>query len=251
MRLRTRDVQWGILGAGKIAGVFAADLAAAGLRVSAVAARDGARAESFARTAGIPRSHGSYRALVEGAGLVVSLDNGSVDPANDGRLVHISGPVKPVGVPRDDMLGISAEGAAGLERIVEMYQWAESSQSETRKQLGLYPDDGRYHQALQEREHERRRLREAIQAEGFSTGEGVVGIVSAAYGFLARTPCALLIVQMEDLALEREQPNVPGTGDSHPNWRRKLSRNLDDIFAASSTDMILDAVRKERPRGSA
>ena len=65
MRLRTRDVQWGILGAGKIAGVFAADLAAAGLRVSAVAARDGARAESFARTAGIPRSHGSYRALVE------------------------------------------------------------------------------------------------------------------------------------------------------------------------------------------
>jgi len=82
------------------------------------------------------RSVKTYRALVEGAGLVVSLDNGSVDPANDGRLVHISGPVKPVGVPQDDMLGISAEGAAGLERIVEMYQWAESSQSETRKQLG-------------------------------------------------------------------------------------------------------------------
>ena len=82
------------------------------------------------------RSVKTYRALVEGAGLVVSVDNGSVDPANDGKLVHISGPVKPVGVPEDDMLGVSAEGAAGLERIVEMYQWVETSKSETRKQLG-------------------------------------------------------------------------------------------------------------------
>ena len=82
------------------------------------------------------RSVKTYRALVEGAGLVVSVDNGSVDPANEGRLVHISGPVKPVGVPEDDVLGVSAEGAAGLQRIVEMYQWVESSQSETRKQLG-------------------------------------------------------------------------------------------------------------------
>jgi hypothetical protein len=82
------------------------------------------------------RSVTTYRALVEGAGLVVSLDNGSIDPANDGKLVHISGPVTPVGVPEDDMLGISAEGAAGIERIVEMYQWVETSRSETRKQLG-------------------------------------------------------------------------------------------------------------------
>ncbi len=58
-------------------------------------------------------------------------------------------------------------------------------------------------------------MHEAIQAAGFSTGEDIVGIVAAAYGFLARTPCALLIVQMEDLALEREQPNVPGTDDRH------------------------------------
>ena len=82
------------------------------------------------------RSVKTYRALVEGAGLVFSVDNGSVDPANDGKLVHISGPVKPVGVPEDDVLGISAEGAAGLDRVVEMYQWVEDSKSETKKQLG-------------------------------------------------------------------------------------------------------------------
>nr|WP_298103856.1 TMEM43 family protein [uncultured Shinella sp.] len=82
------------------------------------------------------RSVKTYRSLVEGAGLVVSVDNGSVDPANEGKLVHISGPVKPVGVPEDNQLGISAEGAVGLDRVVEMYQWVEESKSETRKQLG-------------------------------------------------------------------------------------------------------------------
>lgn len=82
------------------------------------------------------RSVKTYRALVEGAGLVVSVENGSIDPTNDGKLVHISGPVKPVGVPQDNVLGISAEGAAGLDRTVEMYQWVETSKSETRKQLG-------------------------------------------------------------------------------------------------------------------
>ncbi len=82
------------------------------------------------------RSVKTYRALVEGAGLVVSVDNDRVDPANDGRLVHVSGPVKPVGIPEDNVLGIAANGAAGLERVVEMYQWVETSRSETRKQLG-------------------------------------------------------------------------------------------------------------------
>ncbi|HEY1505657.1 MAG TPA: 4-alpha-glucanotransferase [Stellaceae bacterium] len=120
---------------------------------------------------------------------------------------------------------------------------------EIRKRLGIYQDDARYHQALQERQHERQRLRQAIEAAGFPTGEDNVGVVAAAYGFLARTPCALMIVQMEDLALEREQPNVPGTDERLPNWRHKLSRNLDEIFAATSTEVILGAVRKERPRG--
>jgi len=153
--------------------------------------------------------------------------------------------LSPEEYPRNALVSIATHDLPPLIGFIE------GVDIETRKQLGIYPDEGRYHQALQEREHERQCLREALQAAGFSTGEDIVGIVAAAYGFLARTPCALLIVQMEDLALEREQPNVPGTDDRHPNWRRKLSRNLGEIFAAPSTDAILDAVRKERPRGEA
>ncbi|WP_438750877.1 TMEM43 family protein [Pararhizobium sp. O133] len=82
------------------------------------------------------RSVQTYRALVEGAGLVVSVENGSIDAVNEGKLIHVSGPVKPDGTPEDATLGVSAEGAAGLSRKVEMYQWVEDSSSETKKTLG-------------------------------------------------------------------------------------------------------------------
>jgi hypothetical protein len=82
------------------------------------------------------RSVQTYRALVEGAGLVVSVDSGSIDTANEGKLIHVSGPVKPDGTPEDAALGVVAEGAAGLSRKVEMYQWVEDSSSETKKTLG-------------------------------------------------------------------------------------------------------------------
>lgn len=82
------------------------------------------------------RSVKTYNSLIEGAGIVVSVDSASVDSANDGRLVHISGPVTPQGVPEDETFGVRAEGAAGLSRTVEMYQWVEDSKSETKKTLG-------------------------------------------------------------------------------------------------------------------
>ena len=53
-----------LIGAGKIARVFVADLLAAGLDVSAVAARDPDRAARFAHETGIPVSYGSYEELV-------------------------------------------------------------------------------------------------------------------------------------------------------------------------------------------
>lgn len=78
----------------------------------------------------------TYRALVEGAGLVVSVDSGSVDAANDGKLVHISGAVKPNGEVSDPQFGIRADGALAIAREVEMYQWIEKSESKTEKNVG-------------------------------------------------------------------------------------------------------------------
>jgi (1->4)-alpha-D-glucan 1-alpha-D-glucosylmutase len=150
--------------------------------------------------------------------------------------------LSPEEYPRNALVSIATHDLPPLLGFIE------GTDIEIRRQLGVYPDEARYRQALEERAHERQRLREAIDAAGFSTDDDVTSIVAAAHGFLARTPCSLLVVQMEDLAMEREQPNVPGSGDRYPNWRRKLSRELETIFASPSTDLILGAIRQERSR---
>lgn len=62
----TEPIRWGILGAGWIAAIVSADIAASdGNVLAAVGARDGARAAEFADLYGVTRSYGSYRELVE------------------------------------------------------------------------------------------------------------------------------------------------------------------------------------------
>ena len=62
---RRAPLRWGIIGTGRIAGVFASALAGSESgRVVAVASRDAGRAEAFAREHGIERPYGSYAALL-------------------------------------------------------------------------------------------------------------------------------------------------------------------------------------------
>jgi Transmembrane protein 43 len=82
------------------------------------------------------RAINTYRALVEGAGLVVSVDANSVDSANDGKLVHVSGPISVQSDVSDPDFGVAAPGAVGVVRQVEMYQWVEKSESKSEKNVG-------------------------------------------------------------------------------------------------------------------
>jgi hypothetical protein len=75
------------------------------------------------------------RSLAEGSGAVVSVGADSVNAANDGKLVHVSGPVTADSGLADPDFGIAAQGLR-LSRSVEMYQWKEESKSETTKKLG-------------------------------------------------------------------------------------------------------------------
>jgi Transmembrane protein 43 len=75
------------------------------------------------------------RSLAEGQGIVVEADAGRIDATNDGKLVHVGGDLKTTAPLNDPELGVSAK-AARLVRTVEMYQWKEESQTETRKNFG-------------------------------------------------------------------------------------------------------------------
>ena len=78
----------------------------------------------------------TYKALDEGAGLVVSVAASPVDAANEGKLVHVSGDVVLEYKPVDDVTGLDADGAVSLLRRVEMFQWVEKSESKTQQKLG-------------------------------------------------------------------------------------------------------------------
>lgn len=77
----------------------------------------------------------TYKTLKEGSGTVISVPADKVSPANEGKLVHLSGKAITEATLTDPIFSVSAN-ALKLRREVEMYQWQESSKSETKKKLG-------------------------------------------------------------------------------------------------------------------
>jgi hypothetical protein len=77
----------------------------------------------------------TYNTLKEGQGLVMNVSADEADAANDGKLVHLTADATTEEILVDEDFGISAN-AIRLQRDVEMYQWKETEESETRKKLG-------------------------------------------------------------------------------------------------------------------
>lgn len=70
----------------------------------------------------------------------------------------------------------------------------------------------------------------ALMAALADEGLGGAGrLKDAVHRFLARTPSALVFAQLEDLLGVDVQPNLPGTVDGHPNWRRKYPMTLEQM----------------------
>jgi 4-alpha-glucanotransferase len=71
----------------------------------------------------------------------------------------------------------------------------------------------------------------------------------AVVGFLARTKSRLLAISLEDLLGLIDQPNIPGTVNEHPNWRRRLPLTIDGIAAAIDIPALRSATA-ERTRAA-
>lgn len=75
------------------------------------------------------------RSLTEGGKAVVDVAPQPIDPANDGKLIHVSGDTKTTAPLADREFGVSTK-ALRLVRNAEMYQWQEDRHEETQKSLG-------------------------------------------------------------------------------------------------------------------
>lgn len=59
--------------------------------------------------------------------------------------------------------------------------------------------------------------------------------------YLARTRSRILALSIEDLLKVQDQPNVPGTVDEHPNWRRRLPINIEHWESEIDVDLMRTA----------
>ena len=117
-----------------------------------------------------------------------------------------------------------------------------------RASLGLFPDADVHDAQRAERDADRARL---VQALAHSTVGGPSpalddATVQAVHAYMARTPCALMAVQLEDVFGEREQVNLPATTEErHPNWRRRITVALEDWAADGRFAAVCAAIRAE------
>ncbi len=130
---------------------------------------------------------------------------------------------------------------------------------EVQKRLGWLPDSEAHARSLIERAQDRVRLLMALQEEGLlppgatvdaqSVPEATQEFTAAVHAYLARTPCWLAAVQIEDAIAQLEQVNVPGsTEDMQPNWRRRLAVPLDRLATHPCFAAVASAMREHRGR---
>ena len=75
------------------------------------------------------------KSLHEGAGAVISVPSDKVNPANNMKLVHLTGKATTAETLTDPQFLVAAN-AIKLRRSVEMYQWEEKKDTSTKKKVG-------------------------------------------------------------------------------------------------------------------
>jgi 4-alpha-glucanotransferase len=71
-------------------------------------------------------------------------------------------------------------------------------------------------------------------------------VVDAALAFVARAPSVLAIMPLEDVIGAVEQPNLPGTIDEHPNWRRRMPDTTEALLDRPEVAARLAAINVDR-----
>ncbi|MDP9004679.1 MAG: TMEM43 family protein [Verrucomicrobiota bacterium] len=81
------------------------------------------------------RAVGTAKSLKEGATSVIDVPSDNINPANDSKLIHVTGETA-VTTPIEDPLFNISESAIRLRRNIQVYQWKEKKESKTRDKLG-------------------------------------------------------------------------------------------------------------------
>lgn len=127
------------------------------------------------------------------------------------------------------------------------------------KEVGLYPDKEVLSNLYKIRHENKQHILNTLHghhsiSETISNDVNYVGMTSELnFGMqthMATGSSALLSLQLEDW-LQMDKPvNIPGTFNEYPNWQRKLSQNLEDIFDKPEIIRLTQELTSRRQQAS-
>lgn len=128
------------------------------------------------------------------------------------------------------------------------------------QELGVYPDPKVLGELYDSRHENKQKILDSLHGHGaishnISSDAHHVGMTSelntGMQTHMASGSSALLSLQLEDW-LQMDKPvNIPGTFDEYPNWRRKLSQNVEDIFNKPEVIAIAAQLTQRRKKTQA
>ncbi|MBO0735058.1 MAG: 4-alpha-glucanotransferase [Alphaproteobacteria bacterium] len=156
-----------------------------------------------------------------------------------------------------------AAAAAATHDIATLKGFWLGADMDWRRRLGLYPDPHAEEAEAADRRRDRRLLLAALVSEGLLDRQRIPEFLpesgapvysrqlgEAIHAYLGRSRARLMLLQLEDLICETEQANLPGTTDAHPNWRRRLSRTLEEIIDGEELRRTAGLIEQARRRAA-
>ena len=107
--------------------------------------------------------------------------------------------------------------------------------------------------ALAERAKDRASLWQAMLDSGAAAGPqppvwDAFPVVDAAVAQVGGSACELAMIPTEDVIGLEEQPNIPGTTNEHPNWRRRLHDPVGSVLSGERSTLRLRRLDQVRRR---
>ena len=145
-----------------------------------------------------------------------------------------------------------AVACASTHDLPTLAGWWSGVDIDERKGLGLVSAEDEARQKETRRE-EKRALVAALIAAGLlaappdEDAPASDALAAAVHAFVARAPSLLALAQIDDLIGETIATNLPGTDRERPNWRRRLSRDVEAAFSSARARAIIAALTAARP----
>jgi len=137
----------------------------------------------------------------------------------------------------------NALATTGTHDLAPLAGWLQSRDIDWSHRLQLIDADTEQHWR-QARQKESDGLRRTLQAS-YGPQKDDEHVIDAAIRYIGHTRAPLVLIPLEDLLGSDEQPNLPGTTEGHPNWRRRFAAPvrdlLDDEAAARRLELLAQA----------